>query len=39
MMALLNQYGPKLDIIYDDPNFNYQNDYSTIYYWNDTNIS
>ena len=39
MMTLLNQYGPKLDIIYDDPNFNYQSDYSTIYYWNSTTIS
>lgn len=39
MMALLNRYGPKLDIIYDDPNFNFQSDYSTIYYWNDTSIT
>ena len=39
MMKLLNQYGPKLDIIYDDSNFNYQQDYSTVYYWNSTTIA
>lgn len=39
MMKLLNQYGPKLDVIYDDSNFNYQQDYSTIYYWNSTTIA
>jgi hypothetical protein len=39
MMALLDKYGPKLDIIYDDPNFNYKQDYSTIYYWNSTTIT
>jgi hypothetical protein len=36
MMKLINQYGPNLDIIYDDSNFNYQQDYQTIYYWNST---
>ncbi len=38
MVKLLNLYGPKLDIIYDDSKFNYQQDYSTIYYWNSTII-
>ena len=34
MAALLNKYGSKLDIIYDDPQFNYTNKYSKIYFWN-----
>jgi len=32
--ALINKYGLKLDIIYDDPQFNYTEKYSKIYYWN-----
>jgi hypothetical protein len=31
---LLNRYGLSLDIIYDDPNFPIQGNYSKIYYWN-----
>jgi len=31
---LINEYGLKLDIIYDDPQFNYKEKYSKIYYWN-----
>jgi hypothetical protein len=34
--TLLDQYGFNLDIIYDDPQFNYTEKYSTIYYWNGT---
>jgi hypothetical protein len=36
--ALIKQYGTNLDIIYDDPLFNYTQKYSTIYYWNGTTI-
>ena len=36
MATLLNKYGSKLDIIYDDPQFNYTDKYSKIYFWNDT---
>ena len=36
MRALLNLYGLKLDIIYDDPQFSYQEMYEQIYYWNST---
>jgi hypothetical protein len=32
--TLINKYGLKLDIIYDDPQFNYTEKYSKIYYWN-----
>jgi hypothetical protein len=32
--TLINEYGLKLDIIYDDPQFNYTEKYSKIYYWN-----
>jgi len=32
--TLVSKYGLKLDIIYDDPSFNYTEKYSTIYYWN-----
>ena len=31
--TLIKQYGFNLDIIYDDPQFNYTQKYSTIYYW------
>ena len=34
--SLIQQYGYSLDIIYDDPHFNYTEKYSTIYYWNGT---
>jgi hypothetical protein len=34
--TLIKQYGLNLDIIYDDPQFNYTEKYSTIYYWNGT---
>jgi hypothetical protein len=36
MKKLLNMYGLKLDIIYDDPQFNYEEKYSEIYLWNST---
>jgi hypothetical protein len=36
MNKLIQRYGLKLDIIYDDPQFNYQEKYSQIYYWNST---
>ncbi|MBN1357465.1 hypothetical protein JW988_01725 [Candidatus Bathyarchaeota archaeon] len=36
MKKLLNMYGLKLDIIYDDPQFNYAEKYSKIYLWNST---
>jgi hypothetical protein len=34
--ALLNKYGLHLDIIYDDPAFPIQGNYSKVYYWNQT---
>jgi len=36
MNKLIQRYGLKLDIIYDDPQFNYEEKYSQIYYWNST---
>ena len=33
---LLDQYGLKLDIVYDDPAYPIQGNYSKIYYWNQT---
>ncbi len=36
MQALLNQYGSRLDIVYDDPAFPIEGNYSKIYYWNQT---
>ena len=36
--SLIEQYGFNLDIIFDDPYFNYTEKYSTIYYWNGTTI-
>ena len=34
--TLLSRYGLRLDIIYDDPAFPTQGNYSKIYYWNQT---
>jgi hypothetical protein len=34
--TLLSQYGLRLDIIYDDPAFPLQGNYSKVYYWNQT---
>ncbi|MCX8153278.1 MAG: hypothetical protein N3E52_02470 [Candidatus Bathyarchaeota archaeon] len=36
MKKLLEKYGLRLDIIYDDPQFNYKEKYSKIYFWNAT---
>lgn len=36
MKKLLEKYGLRLDIIYDDPRFNYREKYSAIYFWNST---
>jgi len=36
MNALIEKYGVKLDIIYDDPQFNVAGKYEEIYYWNST---
>lgn len=36
MNKLLSKYGLKLDIIFDDPQFNYEEKYSEIYLWNST---
>jgi hypothetical protein len=36
MNKLIEKYGLKLDIIYDDPQFNYEKKYSQVYYWNST---
>lgn len=36
MNKLLSKYALKLDIIYDDPQFNYNEKYSEIYFWNNT---
>jgi hypothetical protein len=33
---LLQKYDLKLDIIYDDPRFNYTEKYTKVYYWNST---
>jgi hypothetical protein len=33
---LLSQYGPRLDIIYDDPAFPIEGNYTKVYYWNQT---
>jgi hypothetical protein len=33
---LLQKYGLKLDIIYDDPQFNYTGKYDQVYFWNST---
>ena len=34
--TLLSKYGSRLDIIYDDPMFPIQGNYSKVYYWNQT---
>jgi hypothetical protein len=36
MNILIDHYGQKLDIIYDDPKFDSQNSYSQVYFWNST---
>jgi hypothetical protein len=36
MNKLIKKYGLKLDIIYDDPRFDFKEKYSQIYYWNST---
>ena len=36
MTALVTQYGLRLDIVYDDPHFNFTGSYSKIYFWNST---
>ncbi|MEJ2270925.1 MAG: hypothetical protein P8X91_00240 [Candidatus Bathyarchaeota archaeon] len=33
---LLNSYGTKLDIVYDDSNYSIEDKYSRIFYWNST---
>jgi len=35
MNKLIEKYGLKLDIIYDDPNFSFEEKYSNIHFWND----
>jgi hypothetical protein len=34
--SLLAQYGFGLDIVYDDPSFPLENNYTRVYYWNQT---
>jgi hypothetical protein len=34
--TLLDRYGLRLDIVYDDPNFPFEEQYSKVYYWNQT---
>ncbi len=36
MNKLITKYGLKLDIIYDDPHFNFKEKYLRIYFWNST---
>jgi hypothetical protein len=36
MNKLITKYGLKLDVIYDDPQFNFEEKYSKIYFWNST---
>ena len=36
MNKLTEEYGVKLDIIYDDPQFNIASTYGEVYYWNST---
>jgi hypothetical protein len=36
MKELISMYGLRLDIIFDDPQFNYKEKYSEIYFWNST---
>ena len=37
--SLLSQYGLRLHIIYDDPNYPLGNKYTSVYYWNQTSSS
>ena len=39
MNKLIDRYGLKLDIIYDDPQFNFEDKYSHVYSWNSTDLS
>ena len=34
--TLISKYGLKLDIVYDDPQFNFTEKYQKIYFWNST---
>ncbi len=36
--TLLTRYFPNLDIVYDDPQFPLEGNYSKIYYWNSTTL-
>jgi hypothetical protein len=36
MNKLITKYGLKLDIIYDDPRFNFTEKYLKVYFWNAT---
>jgi hypothetical protein len=36
MEKLMSRYGLRLNIIFDDPQFNYKEKYSEIYFWNST---
>ncbi|MGD6851850.1 MAG: hypothetical protein ACQCN6_07315 [Candidatus Bathyarchaeia archaeon] len=36
IVKLLNEYGFQLDIVYDDPAYPLQGNYSRVYYWNQT---
>jgi hypothetical protein len=36
MNKLIEKYGLKLDIIYDDPKFNFEEKYAKVYFWNST---
>jgi hypothetical protein len=36
MAKLMSRYDLKLDIIYDDPRFDFEEKYSKIYFWNST---
>lgn len=36
MTVLIDKYGTRLDIVYDDASFSFQQNYSEIYYWNST---
>ncbi len=36
MNKLIKEFGLKLDIIYDDPRFGFEEKYSEIYFWNST---
>jgi hypothetical protein len=35
MNKLIERYGLKLDIIYDDPSFDFEDKYSNLYFWSD----